>query len=77
MEKIPRAKRPVKMPVILEKGEVRRLLAATDNLKHKAMLAMTYGSGLRISEVAHLMVGDIDSARMTVLVRQGKCRRDR
>ena len=77
MEKIPRAKRPVKMPVILEKGEVRRLLAATDNLKHKAMLAMTYGSGLRISEVAHLTVGDIDSARMTVLVRQGKCRRDR
>jgi len=77
VEKIPRAKRPVTMPVILEKGEVRRLLAATNNLKHKAILAITYGSGLRISEVAHLMVGDIDSARMTVLVRQGKCRRDR
>jgi site-specific recombinase XerD len=65
------------MPVILDKGEVRRLLAATNNLKHKAILAITYGSGLRISEVAHLMVGDIDSARMTVLVRQGKGSKDR
>jgi len=77
VEKIPRAKRPVKMPIILEKGEVRRLLAVTNNLKHKAILAMTYGSGLRISEVAHLTIGDIDSARMTVLVRQGKGRKDR
>ena len=61
VEKIPRTKRPVKMPVILEKGEVRRLLAVTENLKHKAILMMTYSSGLRISEVAHLKVGDIDT----------------
>jgi site-specific recombinase XerD len=77
VEKIPRVKRPVKMPVILDKGEVRRLIALTENLKHKAILMMAYSSGLRISEVAHLKVGDLDTARMTVLVRQGKGKKDR
>jgi integrase/recombinase XerD len=77
VEKIPRTKRPVKMPVILDKGEVRRLFAVTENLKHKAMLMIAYSSGLRISEVAHLKVGDLDTARMTVLVRQGKGKKDR
>jgi site-specific recombinase XerD len=77
VEKIPRLKRPVKMPVILDKMEVRRLIAVTENLKHKAILTMAYSSGLRISEVAHLKVSDIDSARMTVLVRQGKGKKDR
>ena len=73
VEKLPRAKRPV----ILDKGEVRRLIALTENLKHKAILMMAYSSGLRISEAAHLKVGDIDSARMTVLVQQGKGKKDR
>ena len=77
VERIPRVKRPVKMPVILDKGEVRRLIALTENLKHKAILMMAYSSGLRISEAAHLKVNDIDSARMTVLVRQGKGKKDR
>ena len=77
IERIPRLKRPVKMPVILDKGEVRRLIVLTENLKHKAILMMAYSSGLRISEVAHLKVGDIDTARMTVLVRQGKGKKDR
>lgn len=77
VEKIPRLKRPVKMPVILDKGEVRRLIVLTENLKHKTILTMAYSSGLRISEVAHLKVSDIDTARMTVLVRQGKGKKDR
>jgi site-specific recombinase XerD len=77
MEKIPRVKRPVKMPVILDKGEVHRLIVLTENLKHKTILMIAYSSGLRISEVAHLKVSDIDTARMAVLVRQGKGRKDR
>jgi integrase/recombinase XerD len=75
--KIPRTKRPVKMPVILDKEEVRRLIAVTENLKHKTILMLAYSSGLRISEVAHLKVSDVDCARMTVLVRQGKGKKDR
>jgi len=77
VEKIPRPKRPVKMPVILDKGEVHRLLVLTENIKHRAILTLAYSSGLRISEVAHLKVSDIDSARMTVFVRQGKGKKDR
>jgi integrase/recombinase XerD len=77
MEKIPRMKRPVRMPVILDKEEVHRLIVLTDNLKHRAILMMAYASGLRISEVAHLKVSDIDTARMAVLVRQGKGKKDR
>jgi site-specific recombinase XerD len=77
MEKIPRVKRPVKMPVILDKEEVHRLIVLTENLKHRAILMMAYASGLRISEVAHLKVSDIDSARMTVFVQQGKGKKDR
>ena len=45
MEKIPRPKRPVKMPVILDKEEVHRLIVLTDNLKHRAILMMAYSSG--------------------------------
>ena len=77
IERIPRLKRPVKMPVILDNGEVRRLIVLTENLKHRAILMMAYSSGLRISEVAHLKVGDIDTARMAVLVQQGKGKKDR
>ena len=77
VEKIPRLKRPVKMPVILDNGEVRRLIVLTENLKHRAVLTVAYSSGLRISEVAHLKVSDIDTDRMTVLVRQGKGKKDR
>jgi integrase/recombinase XerD len=76
-EKIPRPKRPVMMPVILDKEEVHRLLVLTENLKHRAILTMAYSSGLRISEAAHLKVSDIDSARMTLFVRQGKGKKDR
>jgi site-specific recombinase XerD len=63
--------------VILDKEEVKRLVAATANLKHRTMLMLAYSAGLRVSEVAHLKISDIDAARMTVLVRQGKGKKDR
>jgi len=77
VKKIPYPKTPTRLPVVLDKGEVQRLLLATANLKHRAMLMMAYSAGLRISEVAHLKISDIDSARMMVLVRQGKGNKDR
>jgi site-specific recombinase XerD len=75
--RIPAPRKPKKLPVILDKGEVQRLLAATTNLKHKAMLMLAYSAGLRASEVTHLKIGDIDTARMTVMVREGKGKKDR
>jgi site-specific recombinase XerD len=77
VEKIkhPRSKR--KLPVVLDLSEVEALFAVTKNLKHKAMLMITYSSGLRVSETARLKMTDIDSKRMTVRVSDGKGGKDR
>jgi len=77
VEKIrhPRSKR--NLPVVLDLMEVESLFSVTRNLKHKAMLMITYSSGLRVSETARLKLTDIDSKRMTVRVSQGKGGKDR
>ena len=77
VEKIkhPRAKR--KLPLVLDLSEVKALLAVTTNLKHKAILMITYSSGLRASETARLKITDIDSQRMMVRIHQGKGGQDR
>jgi integrase/recombinase XerD len=77
VEKIrhPRAKR--KLPIVLDLSEVESLFAVTTNLKHKAILMITYSSGLRASETACLKITDIDSKRMTVRITQGKGGKDR
>lgn len=77
VEKIkhPRAKR--KLPIVLDLSEVESIFAVTKNLKHKAILMLTYSSGLRVSETARLELTDIDSKRMTVMIRQGKGGKDR
>ena len=66
-----------KLPVILSLSEVEALFSVTENLKHKAILMITYSSGLRISEAARLKITDIDSKRMMVRIQQGKGGKDR
>jgi len=68
---------PERLPVVLSPEEVAVLLQCAPNLKHKAALSIAYGGGLRASEIVHLKVGDIDSARMLIRVEQGKGRKDR
>jgi len=63
---------PRKLPTVLSPDEVARLLAATTCIKHRAALAVAYGAGLRVAEVAALKVGDIDSERMLIRVERGK-----
>lgn len=77
VEKIrcPRGKK--KLPVVLDLAEVKTLLSVIENLKHRAILTITYSAGLRISETARLKVSDIDSKRMMVRVQQGKGGKDR
>ena len=68
---------PHKIPVVLNKQEVARLIACAGNLKHQTALSLAYGTGLRANEVISLRVTDIDSQRMTLRVEQGKGGRDR
>jgi site-specific recombinase XerD len=77
VEKIRYPKAQKKLPVVLDLAEVKAILAATENLKHRALLTITYSAGLRVSEAAKLKVTDIDSKRMMVRVQQGKGGKDR
>src|SRR5215472_2787275 len=61
-----------KLPTVLRREEVRVLRDATANLKHRALWATRYDTGLRCAEVQQLQVSDIDSPRMLVHVREGK-----
>ncbi len=71
-KKIPRMKRVHKLPVIPSKQDVMAILNETDNLKHKAILVLIYGSGLRVSEVAKLKIADICSKTMRIRVEHAK-----
>jgi integrase/recombinase XerD len=77
MARMQHVREPRRLPVVLSREEVARLIAAAPNLKHQAALSVAYGAGLRASEVISLKVGDIDSQRMTLRVEQGKGRKDR
>src|SRR5277367_1371099 len=74
---IPFPKRRRRMPTVLSQEEVARLIDSAQNLMHRTMLMMLYGTGLRRAELCHLKVSDIDSERMVIHVRQGKGGRDR
>lgn len=74
---LPRPRQPQKLPQILSREEVARLLASTPNLKHRALLATAYAAGLRVSELCRLRLTDIDRHRMTLRVEHGKGGKDR
>ncbi len=74
---IPRAKEPQRLPEILSRAEVAALITAAASLRDRALLATTYGAGLRVSEVVHLKLGDIDGTRMCLRVRAAKRAKDR
>ena len=74
---IPRRPRSKQLPMILNQQEVRAILTAHSNLKHRALLHIVYGSGLRVSEVVKLRPEHIDSPRMMIRVEEAKGRKDR
>ncbi len=65
------------LPEVLSIEEAARLLQSAPGTKYLAALGVAYGAGLRVSEVAHLTVDDIDSTRMLIRVEQGKGGKDR
>ncbi len=74
---LPRAKKEFKLPPVFSETEVLAIIKATENLKHKTMLCLAYGAGLRVSEVVNMKIMDIDSKRMVITIRQSKGRKDR
>jgi integrase/recombinase XerD len=76
-KKIPYAKKPKTKPVILSMEEVGSFILTLINLKHRVLAMLAYSTGMRISEVLHLRVSDIDSKRMMIRVEQGKGQKDR
>lgn len=77
VELIYRPRREKKLPNVLSKEEVRMLLEATKNLKHKTMLSLIYACGLRSGELLSLLPEHIDSKRGVLLIKQAKGMKDR
>jgi integrase/recombinase XerD len=77
LQDIPFPRKEQRLPLILSPEEVEKILTVPPHLKSRALLMTIYAAGLRRSEVARLRVSDIDSARMTITVHQGKGQKDR
>lgn len=77
LDSIPRMKEVRKPVDVLSGTEVDRLLRIVRNPKHRAILATTYGAGLRVSEACNLLLDDVDPLRKTMRIRDGKGGRDR
>jgi len=75
--RVPRMRVPMYVPVVLSPSEVARLLAALASDKHRALVMLAYGAGLRVSEVCKLRVDDIDAKRMLLHIRGAKRGRER
>lgn len=74
---VPFMRKPKSLPKVFSREQIAAILAATDNVKHRAMFSLGYGSGLRVSEVCALRVRDIDSDSMRLMVEDGKGMKDR
>lgn len=71
------ARRNLRLPVVLSREEIQRILDGVLNKKHRLLLALAYGAGLRVSEVVNLRAKDIDLDRNLIVVREGKGGKDR
>lgn len=74
---LPRPKMPLQLPRFFNQDEIALIINEVDNIKHKAMLMLTYSSGLRVSEVVAIKAKNIDSKRMAILIEQSKGKKDR
>lgn len=70
-------KRQQRIPALLNRGEVARIISACHNPKHRMLMVTCYGCGLRVSELVALRVGDIDGERQLLRIEQGKGAKDR
>jgi len=77
VEETPYPKRPIRLPDVLSREEVERLIDSADSRLHRVWLLTLYATGVRRQELVRLKVSDIDSARMVLHIHQGKGNQDR
>ncbi|MFP4664931.1 MAG: site-specific tyrosine recombinase/integron integrase [Bacteroidales bacterium] len=77
IERIKRPRRVHKLPNVLSKQEIKSILDAPTNVKHRTILRMIYGCGLRRSEALSLKLSDVDSKRKLLIIRNAKGKKDR
>lgn len=75
--KFPYAKRHKKLPIVLSRKEINKILKTITNPKHKLLISLSYGAGLRVSEVINLKVEDIDLLELTIHIKSAKGKKDR
>lgn len=71
------AKKNKSLPIVLSKNELEKIFTSTENTKHRLLLALAYGAGLRVSEVIALKVRDIDLQELIIHIKQAKGNKDR
>jgi len=71
------AKQPKSLPIVLSRIEIKKIIESLKNPKHKLLLSLAYGAGLRVSEVISLKVCDLDIDELTIHVKQAKGQKDR
>lgn len=74
---IPRPKKPQQLPKVLSKEEIAAIIRAISNLKHKTMIMLAYGCGLRVSEITALTIQAIDGNRRLLFIKKAKGKKDR
>jgi len=74
---IKHAKKDKRLPIVLSKQEIKKMIDAVDNPKHKFLIQFLYSTGMRVSEVVKVKISNIDFDRKLVLIKGGKGRKDR
>ena len=77
LDDLPYPRREYRLPEVESQQRMKEILATEKYSKHKALLAMFYGTGLRLAELINMKVTDVDSKRMVITIRQGKGKKDR
>ena len=74
---IERPRKDKKLPIVLSKDNVKKIIEHTNNIKHRCIVSLLYSAGLRRSELLNLKLSDIDSSRMLVFIKDSKGNKDR
>lgn len=71
------AKRSQKLPIVLSRAEINKIIDSISNQKHKLIISLSYGAGLRISETQNIKTGDVNIRELTIHLKEAKGKKDR